>query len=176
MSGLFAVAGAQIAEEVVFAKLGVVGKPVAKLSNEALSLFYRVIGRNVNLRLNPAPSSADLDFNLRQVGVSRPANTQAHHIVAGTSPRAQLAKDALDRHDININSPNNGVFLPGCGGSAAVGAIHCGSHTYAYMDEVNMRILAAEASGGKVAILNELGQIKIELLAGLQQLNRRGVQ
>lgn len=36
---------------------------------------------------------------------------QAHHIVPSTHPRAQQARDILDRFGVDINNANNGVPL-----------------------------------------------------------------
>jgi len=60
------------------------------------------------------------------------------------------------------NSPMNGVFLPGCGKSSAVGMIHCGKHTLAYEEEVAQRLLLAT---DKVTAINILSDIRSELLS-----------
>ncbi len=102
---------------------------------------------------------------MKQVGVGKPPNTSAHHIVGGNTPKAQRARDVLEDFDIDINSPNNGVFLANRVESPAIGALHSGGHTNAYFDKVNQRIVDA-AAGGKIEVLNELGRIKIDLLSG----------
>ena len=130
--------------------------PVAHLSNRALRLFYNVFGKKVHLRRSPTSSSADLDYNLRQVGETRPSGTQAHHIIPGNDGRAAVAQDILARHEININSPINGVYIPGCGSSSVIGSVHCGSHTSDYIDEVVSRLIAADATGIMVAYRHRL--------------------
>jgi RHS repeat-associated protein len=167
LTGNYAVAAGQIAEEVVFAKLGALGRPISKMSEKATNLFYNVLGRNVKLRLGKKASGTTLAHNLQQVGVTKPPNTSAHHIVAGKGERAQRARDILEDFDIDINSPNNGVFLANRASSPAIGAIHSGGHTHAYFDEINERLINAAASGDKVQVLNELGQIKLDLLSGI---------
>lgn len=95
--------------------------------------------------------------------------------VAGSDDTAQAARDVLSRNGININSPMNGAFLPGCGNGRALGAVHCGGHSGDYLREVNLRLISAEAHGGKLGVLNALSEIKIELLSGTMQINGRGV-
>ena len=64
------------------------------------------------LGLVGGPSSYKLGKNLINSGISRPANSAAHHIVAGTDRRARLARKLLAAEKIGINSAKNGVFLP----------------------------------------------------------------
>jgi RHS repeat-associated protein len=177
LTGNYAVAAGQIAEEVVYAKLGALGRPVAHLSEKAINLFYRIWGRGVKLKLGLASDAKVLEDNLIAVGVTKPAGSiQAHHIVAGNSPHALPARNIFTKYNIDINSPMNGVFLQGCGSSAAIGTIHCGSHLAKYYQEVSTRIVAADLAGGKIEVLNELSEIKIELLTGMLELNSRGIK
>ena len=176
VTGNYAVAGGMIAEEIVYSKLGALGKPIASLSKQALGVFYSVFRGKLKLRLGELPSGDALAHNLQQVGVKRPpGDIEAHHIVAGTSRHHHDARVVLQRYGIDINSANNGVFLPSCGTSGAIGAIHCGGHTRDYFDAVAERIVTAGASG-KIAVLNELGSIKLELLQGTMKINTRGAR
>ncbi len=173
LTGNYLAAAGTVAEEVVFSKLGFLGRPVAKLSNRALRLFYRIWGRSVKLTLGAGHSPRVLGRNLEAVGATRPPNTAAHHIVAGNSPKARAAQRVLDEHGIDINSPTNGVFLPNSRSSDAFGALHTGGHTDDYFELVNERIVSASASGNKIDVLNELGRIKIDLLTeGIQVQNK----
>jgi hypothetical protein len=70
------------------------------------------------------PSSKKLSRNMEARGIQRTAKTAAHHIVAGNDPRAAEARDVLEKFKININDPNNGVFLPHFKDSSAPGAYH----------------------------------------------------
>lgn len=70
----------------------------------------------------------------------------------------------VERYGIDINSPTNGVFLPSSRSSDAFGALHTGGHTDAYYRAVNERIIGAAASGNKIDVLNELANIKTDLL------------
>ena len=95
-----------------------------------------------------------------------PKNSAAHHIVGETSKRAQLARDVLTEHNIDVNGAENGVFLPNRNNTdpKVPGILHNGRHPNAYLDEVNRRIDAANLEGGKKGVLKELGDIKEELL------------
>jgi hypothetical protein len=57
----------------------------------------------------------------------------------------------------------NGVFLPGCGSSKAIGMVHCGKHTRGYELAVERRLSAAT---DKASAINILGEIRNELLSG----------
>ncbi len=52
--------------------------------------------------------------------------TEAHHIVSGVADVGKANQNKLRALGIDFNSPMNGVFLPGCGKSKAIGMIHCG--------------------------------------------------
>lgn len=61
---------------------------------------------------NACGDSKKLRDNMNNEGITQPNDGNryaAHHIVASSSPYAQDARDILD---ININSKENGVFLP----------------------------------------------------------------
>jgi len=57
-------------------------------------------------------SSARLGRNLERAGFQRYAGEEAHHIVAGGARKAAPAQRALARFGIDIDSAENGVFLP----------------------------------------------------------------
>lgn len=89
------------------------------------------------------------------------------------------ATEILAKKGIDVNSPLNGVYLPGCGytgtGGAVGLAIHCGKHTKAYEEYVLKEL---EAVGGmnasKIDIINTLTRIRRELTDGELVLNARG--
>ena len=78
-----------------------------------------------------APSSRALGTALEGAGIARPAESAAHHIVAGGAAAAAQARAVLQRFGIGINDAANGVFLPATRASAnplgADGAFY-GSH------------------------------------------------
>ena len=162
-----------IAEEIVYGKLGAF-KPVAKQSEKLIKLFSNIWGRGVNLRLlSKTPNSQTLRHNMEQLLGKGPGNHQAHHLVGGTSGGADKARKILEKHDININSPSNGVFLPDCsfkGGGGGISTIHCGRHTKAYDQLVNELLTSADA-GGKAAVISALSNLRLQLLSGELALN-----
>lgn len=94
-------------------------------------------------------------------GTPTPPNSAAHHIVGEGSARAQPARDILDHHEIKINSPENGVFLPNKDNKDDMPGIrHCGRHPHAYVDTVNERVVEANKRGGKPAVLDELDSMR----------------
>jgi len=89
-------------------------------------------------------------------------------LVVGKSTQVRLQKLGVD-----LNSAGNGVFLPGCGKSKAVGMIHCGKHTKAYEEEVARRLSDAN---DEVDAINILSEIRNELLNNtFTPLNARAV-
>lgn len=115
-------------------------------------------------------SSGALRHKLEAVGVKAPSGTQAHHIVGGAYQDGKNTRSLLAKHDIDVNSAMNGVFLPGCKPSNAIGTIHCGKHTQAYEKYV-WDILQGKHT--KADIINALSDIRIELLQGTLRLNAR---
>lgn len=111
------------------------------------------------------PSSAVLGSNLQAAGVVRPTSTAAHHIVAGSSPKASQARAVLQRFGIDINDAGNGVFLPGnrTAPNPSGAAVHSTTHTDAYYAEVNQ--LLGQATTRSEA-LDALNYIRTELLSG----------
>ncbi|MBL8111897.1 MAG: AHH domain-containing protein [Acidobacteria bacterium] len=103
-------------------------------------------------------SSDRLAANLVQAGVARPDGVDAHHIVAGTSPKAEEARAQLERFDIEINDAVNGVFLPS--------AFHDRMHTDEYFDDVNRRLRRANDRNDAIEILESIRQ-RLQKQAGL---------
>jgi len=112
-----------------------------------------------------------LGNNMRRAGSYGDVGTDAHHIVAYSHGTAKPARDILAKHSIDINDAINGVWLPRNSAiSRARGALHreAGSAltNSGYLNEVNRRILAADAAGGKAHVLRELQKIRFDLLNG----------
>lgn len=108
--------------------------------------------------------------NLRKAGRYGDRGTDAHHIVAHTHRGAAPAQAILRKHGIDINSHFNGVWLPrNSSASRARGALHrergSALTRKSYLDEVNQRVIAADA-GGRAAVLRELQKIRFDLLNG----------
>ena len=83
--------------------------------------------------------------------------------------------DILRRFKVDVNSPLNGVFLPGCGATGNTGivglAVHCGKHVQAYEQYVLRELRAASSD---TEVINVLSRIREELLEGELFLNTRG--
>lgn len=112
-------------------------------------------------------ASKQLADNMIAANVHRPPGTAAHHIVAfksykGAAVPAQLV---LAKFGIDINSAENGVFLPDKPNVPAVGTpmYHRDLHTKRYYDEVNLRLAAATTKEEAIELLDE---IRTELLNG----------
>lgn len=96
-----------------------------------------------------------LRTNLIKVLGAPPAGYQAHHIVSRSPQALQAARSILAKHNIDLDSPANGVFLPDCSNEYA-SAVHNGSHTQAYYSTVGDEIAAADRAEGKPGVLNAL--------------------
>jgi hypothetical protein len=108
-------------------------------------IYNAIIGKGgINI-----PSSSRLGSNMERAGRSRPPNSAAHHIVAGTDRRAAEARAILRDAGIGINDADNGAWLPD--------VFHRRVHTDAYYQAVNDRL--AQANSGSIrVILRMLGQ------------------
>ena len=108
------------------------------------------------------PSSKVLGEALEAAGTARPAQTAAHHLVAGSAKTAGPARAALDRFGIGINDAANGVFLPAnrLSANAFDAAVHSTVHTRTYYGAVNALLgqatTRAEALGALQIIRNSL--------------------
>lgn len=173
-TGNYTGASKEILEEVVFSKVGgAFGKRIAQFSEKQLNLFYNVFRKGLKRkpRLGEPPNVSALENNLLAVGVKRPGGSQAHHIVGGSTQFGKMAQDRLSRLGVDLNSAANGVYLPGCGKSSAIGMIHCGKHTKAYDREVFLRLKYAN---DEVSAINVLSDIRNELLSNtFVPLNKR---
>nr|WP_283088164.1 AHH domain-containing protein [Pseudomonas sp. KB-10] len=97
---------------------------------------------------------------------NRPKNSAAHHIVGDTSKKAAPARKILAKHKIDVDSADNGVWLPNRNNNDGLpGILNNGKHPNAYFDAVNKRIIDADVAGGKAAVLKELSLLRGELLS-----------
>lgn len=94
------------------------------------------------------------------------SNSRSHHIV-GDNEYSSESKAILDKYGIDINAPENGVFLPQNESSDLHGTIHDGKHTKAYNDEVTQRLRVATC---KEDVLEILDSIKEDLYNGDMEL------
>jgi RHS repeat-associated protein len=114
-------------------------------------------------------SSRALGANLVRAGFTRPAETAAHHIVAGGVPAAAPARAVLARFGVHLDEAANGVFLPRFSTSAnPTGAmvhseLHSNQYAAQYYARVN-QLLGQARTRDKV--VETLGYIRDQLLAG----------
>jgi hypothetical protein len=94
------------------------------------------------------PSSSKLANNMENAGRTRPPNSDAHHIVAGTDKRAGEARAVLRREGIGINDADNGAWLPR--------QFHQKVHKPEYFTKVNDMLVQAKA-GTVREVLRKLG-------------------
>lgn len=94
------------------------------------------------------------------------SNSRAHHIV-GDNEYSGESKAILEKYGIDINAPENGIFLPQDETSDLHGTIHNGKHTMAYNDEVTQRLKVATC---KEDVLEILDSIKEDLYNGDMEL------
>jgi len=106
-------------------------------------------------------TSCELAKKMEVSGVPRPKDSAAHHIVGETSKGAKPSRDILKKHNIDINSAENSVFLPNKNNQDNMsGILHNGRHPDDYITAVNVRIEQADIRGGKPEVLNELKNIR----------------
>ena len=97
---------------------------------------------------------ANLAANLIKAGLPRLANSAAHHIVPFGAKRAATAQRILRNFDVDINSIENGVWLPNNVNSVVQGVLHKGRHTDEYIDAVTDMLNAATKREEVIAVLN----------------------
>ena len=108
-------------------------------------------------------ASTILGNNLEAAGVVRPPDTDAHHIVAFSDPRAAGIRRMLEKWSIDINSPENGVFLPNKPGSTAPGSYHPRLNNKEYHNQIDRDFLGVSS---RQEALDILQRIREQLLNG----------
>ena len=120
-----------------------------------------------NQLLGRAGSGRVLRRNLKHAGVPAPASAAAHHIVPHGDANSSVARGILEKHKIDINSADNGVYLPRARKNPAPPAHnHADTFTQAYHDRLRDRLMQADSAGGKAGVLAELDSVRKDLLSG----------
>ncbi|MEO8998607.1 MAG: AHH domain-containing protein [Rhodanobacter sp.] len=104
-----------------------------------------------------------------QTGVLKPAQADAHHIVAQSDRRASGSRDRLFKWGIGINDADNGVYLPKRVGSmpnSPDATAHEGIHTARYHLTVFARLLSIDDDQVAPARA-ELRDMRDDMLAGI---------
>lgn len=144
---------------------------VCQIQNYAGVKTKRISGRN------SGGPSVILEAEIKKAtGMDKPNGWAAHHIVPhGASNRfAKDLQDILKKHDIDLNSSANGVYLPrekGVSTTVIDGqtmATHNGSHVISYYEFVWRRIDPVRNDKDKV--LKEINYVRDELLNGRLKL------
>ena len=126
-----------------------------------------------------AQPSKILSSELEAAGISRPANSECHHIVP-VNQVSQKIRDILSKNGININSAANGVYLPNSANASWPGQVTHSAfsnftdtgnpmfrHGQTYIDYISYNIIDINNSGlGKQGLLNFLEQTRKDLLDG----------
>lgn len=99
----------------------------------------------------------------------------AHHLIPGKDPNAKAAREILKKFDIDINGPENGIFLPTDKNSIYKGTIHNTSHDPSYCKYVYLKIKNCKNRDEVVTALNkvkhELYEGKIKLKSNSHMFN-----
>ena len=106
-------------------------------------------------------SSAKLAKNMINSGISRPAQTAAHHIVAGTSKFANEARAILNKFGVGINDAVNGVFLPQNlqSSNPTDATVHSTLHTAEYYKMVTDMLSTCSSKQEVVDTLNNIAKM-----------------
>lgn len=116
--------------------------------------------------LGAPASSTVLATNMTRLGQIRPPGTAAHHIAPGRDgrfPGARESREILEKFDIDINDPANGVYLPRTPSSTAPGAYHPTLHTATYYREL-YRLLQQATT--RQQVIDTLNFVRQQLLKG----------
>ena len=114
------------------------------------------------------PSSKKLRRNLELAGVEVPDYPNAaHHIVAGSAPGAENAREILTKFGIDINDSSNGVFLP-TQRNVVNSAYHPSLHSTEYYEKVDDMLSAATNREEAIEILHEIAD---QLAEGTSLIN-----
>ncbi|MGN4614553.1 WXG100 family type VII secretion target [Bacillus cereus group sp. MYBK71-2] len=120
-------------------------------------------------------ASKILREELKDAGIEPPPySNAAHHLVPWKDNKAIEAQELLEEFGIHHDSAANGVFLPyKVNDYVTTEALHIGSHSAEYADEVARVLKEVKAYGGTQAdAIAALHDIRIRLLEGSLKLNK----
>ncbi len=139
------------------------GKQTIHVSAEAIR---KIKALPVDELIELLESTRNLARNMEKAGITRPANTTAHHIVPVTLkklPGAEEARAILVKFGIGLENAANGVYLPTSFDDAVKAANHGSVHTKKYYEELLKRL---DTTKSKEDVLIILDAIRKELLTG----------
>lgn len=108
-------------------------------------------------------ASGILSDNLGAAGIVRPSDTDDHHIIAHGDKRSNYLRDKFNAWGIDINSAENGVFLPSKPGSAAPGSYHPSLNNDDYHNQIRLDFTGVSS---RQEALDVLRHIREQLLSG----------
>ena len=132
-----------------------ISKGIDKVDNTIDGLKAIDNSGNTTVFRHGKPSSKKLRSNMIAAGIKVPnfAN-DAHHIVASNHPKAKASKAILEHYEIDINSAENGVFLPRQRGTSTA-TFHPGlSNSTAYYTKVQGLLESASNREDAIKVLN----------------------
>jgi RHS repeat-associated protein len=143
---------------------------VGSLGTSALANAPRVAAATAPRAMTYLPySSTALGANLVRAGFVRPAETAAHHIVAGRVAAADPARIVMQRFGVHLDDAANGVFLPrfptsvNPSGAVVHSTLHSNQLSAQYYARVNYLLGQART---RDQVISTLGYIRDRLLAG----------
>ncbi len=92
---------------------------------------------------------------------------EAHHVIPGDLKEATAARNILNNFEIDINGPENGIFLPSDQNSIFKGTIHKTSHSPAYCKHLYLQLKDCKSREEAIEVLQK---IKSDLYSGKLQL------
>ncbi len=144
----------------MFTRMGLVGL-FADVGTIAIECIDSDPNDNTPQRLpgTRGPPKGSLRANMLAEGLPPDLSYQAHHIVAkGESYQsAQQARQILEQYGIDLNSTDNGVWLPANGSSPnpTRSTVHSSLNTHKYNDDVLISLQKANSAEEVRAILKE---------------------
>ena len=100
----------------------------------------------------------------------------AHHVIPGNDPHAKAARDILKKFEIDINGPENGIFLPTDKNSIYKGIIHNTSHSPKYSKLIYQKMKDCKSRDEVIDVLekikHDLYNGKLLLKEGVMDINK----
>lgn len=100
----------------------------------------------------------------------------AHHVIPGNDPHAKGAREILKKFEIDINGPENGIFLPTDNKSIYKGIIHNTNHSPKYSKEIHIQLKKCKSREEVIDVLekvkHDLYNGKLSLKDGVNEVNK----
>lgn len=142
-----------------------------------LSNYSKIVPKRLTARTTGAQSTILAGEITKATGLAKPFNWAAHHIIPYKPSNDVAVKlhAIMKKHNIDLNSSANGVFLPPAGNKADVLVIdeftistHTGSHGRTYYEDLLKMIEPVQDDAD--AVLEAIDEMREALLTGQYQL------